>query len=207
MLGHPLRPRETSALAASRTATSEAYPQYLRGRGHLENAELLTAGARAEALETALGFFARALEADSSYALAHAGAGEANWRLRGLGHRGRRIAAGIAHCERALEIDPNLPEALLSLAAIRLEQGNAAAAADLYTRVLTLRPLDVTALSGLAAAYAAQQKHGLAEAVFRRAEELYPEDWRPFREHGLDAESIARSIREWLPARKRAVNA
>ncbi len=71
MLDLPLSSRQAARVAHSRAADPEAERLYLGGRGVLRNATSVAG------VDAAIELFARALQADSTLALAHAGLGKA----------------------------------------------------------------------------------------------------------------------------------
>jgi TolB-like protein/tetratricopeptide (TPR) repeat protein len=103
-------PAETARLARTDAIDPEAYDLYLRGRFFWE---------RRTELDRALDYFARALAIQPDFALAHAAIAEAYAPLITGGHvpREEGVRRMRAAAERALEIDPNLAEALTALGA------------------------------------------------------------------------------------------
>jgi TolB-like protein/Flp pilus assembly protein TadD len=103
-------PAETARLARANAIDPEAYDLYLRGRFFWES--------RTE-LDRALDYFTRALAIQPNFALAHAAIAEAYAPLITGGHvpREEGVRRMRAAAERALEIDPNLAEALTALGA------------------------------------------------------------------------------------------
>jgi serine/threonine-protein kinase len=123
---------------AERATTNQvaAYELYVRGRA-------LTMQ-RGAGIAQALDCFERAIELDPSYAPAHAGLAEA---LRTLAQYGFvRAADAIPRAKaaivRALELDPNLGEAIGVLALITLTSDlNASGSMELFERALTINPM------------------------------------------------------------------
>ena len=97
------------------TDNPRAYHLYLRGR-------FFWARRYQGGLGIALQEFAKAIEEDAGYALAHAGLADANAFLGFylLRHPRRAFAEARAAAERALAIDADLPEAHTSLALVKL---------------------------------------------------------------------------------------
>jgi serine/threonine protein kinase/tetratricopeptide (TPR) repeat protein len=105
-----LTPQEEKLLAAKPTGDPRAYDHYLRGRAH---ARRMTHSD----LELALQMFEHAILLDSGFALAHAGIANAcglvyEWHDADS----KWLERGHASCERALALDPSLPEALVGRA-------------------------------------------------------------------------------------------
>jgi serine/threonine protein kinase/tetratricopeptide (TPR) repeat protein len=136
----PVTTDERLRLAKPDTGNPAAYREYLLGR-HFWSQRTpagITAG---------LQHFAKAIELDPSYALAHAGIADSYIALASFrvspasnAYLGARAAAG-----RALELDPALPEALSALAMVHLYyEWNWAAAERAFKRALELKPDDGT---------------------------------------------------------------
>jgi len=108
-----LAPEKRTLLARRRTENVEAYHLFLKGRFHW--------GRRTEeGLKKGLQYFRQAIEADPAYALAHAGLAEGYIPLAIYCHLAPRDAfpKARAAAERALEIDPELPEAATALGSV-----------------------------------------------------------------------------------------
>ncbi|PWT93286.1 MAG: protein kinase [Acidobacteria bacterium] len=113
-----LSPQEEVEIAQKPTENTEAYDYYLRGRGYARR--------RTESdLEYAVEMFNHALSLQPDFALAHAGMANVyvlfdNWYREGLHWIDKaRLAA-----ERALALDPELPEALAAQAGILIAETN-----------------------------------------------------------------------------------
>jgi serine/threonine protein kinase len=100
------------------TVQSEAYHQYLRGRHHWHNWS-------PDSFRKAIEHFERALELDPTYALAYAGLGNAFGALSYYGHLPQHegFPRARAAALRALEIDPKLSDAHVTLGLERLFYG------------------------------------------------------------------------------------
>ncbi len=111
-----LTPQEEKAIAGKPTENAQAYDYFLRARSH----------ARRETrtdLEFALQLYDHAILADPSFALAYAGTANAcatvyEW------HENKElwVERGMAACEKALKLQPRLPEALVARARILYAQ-------------------------------------------------------------------------------------
>jgi tetratricopeptide (TPR) repeat protein len=122
------------AIQKNPTDNAQAYDYYLRGRGY----------ARRETrsdLEFAIQMYERAITLDPKFALAHAALADvfamiyefhdkqANW-----------INRGQAACARALELQPQLPEALVSRGRIAYAQKNYSEAVQLSRMAIDRKP-------------------------------------------------------------------
>ncbi len=96
--------KEREALEKRPTENMEAYQAYLIGRSHHK-----------DSLE--IGYYERAVELDSNFALAFAALSWAHsWTyIQNFDHTADRLSKARASVERALELDPALPEAHLAL--------------------------------------------------------------------------------------------
>ena len=107
-----LTPQEEKALAAKPTGDTRAYLHYLKGRAYSRRMT------RSD-LDLALQMFEHAILLDPGFALAHAGIANAcglvyEWHDSDAAW----LERGRTACERALALDPGLPEALVARARI-----------------------------------------------------------------------------------------
>jgi serine/threonine protein kinase/tetratricopeptide (TPR) repeat protein len=115
------------------TDNQRAYHSYLKGRFYW--LRRYHGG-----LQAALEHFQQAIQEDAGYALAHAGVADA-YAIIGLYSLQRpriAFAHALAAAERALAIDPDLPEAHTSVALVSLADWDWAEAARQFTRALEL---------------------------------------------------------------------
>lgn len=117
------------------TTDPEAYEMYLRGRFHLERRH------RGEQLQ-ALACFRSAIAIDPDYALAHVGVADVHWTAVAYGGvlEDESRAASLAALDRALQLDPDLPEAHASKAVLATMECDWDRAEELYERALELDP-------------------------------------------------------------------
>ena len=111
-----LTPREEKLLAAKPTGDTRAYDFYLKGRAYSRRQT------RSD-LDLALQMFEHAILLDPGFALAHAGIANVcglvyEWHEK----EERWLERGRAACERALALDPSLPEALVGRARLYYTQ-------------------------------------------------------------------------------------
>jgi serine/threonine protein kinase/tetratricopeptide (TPR) repeat protein len=110
-----LRPQlggaQRERLAKVGTQSAEAYQLYLKGRYHFDKFTK-------EDFESAAGFFEKAVALDGSYAAAHAGLADvyALQGYYGYAHSREAFTKSRQAATRALELDSELPESLVSLA-------------------------------------------------------------------------------------------
>jgi non-specific serine/threonine protein kinase len=109
-----LTAREQRAIEQKPTENLEAYDFYLRGRDYTHR----------ENLQFAIQMFENAIRLDPGFALAHVGIAHVCGRIFELHERKPKwIERGWMACERALLIDPNLPDGLAARARLYYAQG------------------------------------------------------------------------------------
>jgi TolB-like protein/Tfp pilus assembly protein PilF len=165
-----LEPTERRQLTMAGTSNPDAYMLYLKGRHFLDKWDEASAG-------QARGYFQRALDLDPAFAQAWTGLGDAYHVLSALETLPEADAypRTKAAAERALQIDPHLPEAHVSLAtALSAFYWDFEGAAQHIRRAIELNPSDATAhvLYGEYLRYRGRFAEALVET--RQAEELDP---------------------------------
>ncbi len=158
-----LSPQEEKAIARKPTENTQAYDAYLRGRSY----------ARRETrpdLEFALQMFDLAIMLDPNFASAHAGIAHACAMIHGWHDpEPRWIDKGLAACERALKLDPNLAEVLVARGLLFYAQKKYGEAIE-YARMAIERKADCPgAYNVLARAYFASGRFQEVGALVERA--------------------------------------
>jgi TolB-like protein/Tfp pilus assembly protein PilF len=152
------------------TRDSNAYEAYLKGR-YFWNKRTPAA------FRTSIAWFRRAIDADPSFALAYAGLADSYSLLTEYHELPATETYGEAKRAilKALEIDPDLPEARISLAYIRqFYEWNFAEAEREYRRALERNPNYATGHQWYAEYLAAMGRHEEAIAEIRQALALDP---------------------------------
>lgn len=170
-----LRWRTTPASAtvpASGTSNAAAFDAYLRGRVLFEERTLASA-------RQAIAFLQQAVALDPAFAAPHAALADVHGVLMDLraAPHGTLIAEAERHALRAIELEPTLGEAYLSLAAVRQMQWNWAGAEEAYRTALELHPSSARAhrwYGGLLLQFGRADE---ALARYRHALELDPFDY------------------------------
>jgi serine/threonine protein kinase/tetratricopeptide (TPR) repeat protein len=126
-----LTPQEEKTIGVKPTENTQAYDFYLRGRSY----------ARRQDIDYALQMFDHAIELDSNFALAHAGIAH----LCGLIYEIREqsvawIERGLASCDRALALAPDLPEVMVARARLFYAQKKYDECALMARRAIERKP-------------------------------------------------------------------
>jgi serine/threonine-protein kinase len=172
-------PAEASRFAATRQTHPDAEAAYLQGLSHLDQ---YGAGDAQAALDA----FNRALERDRNHAGAHAGAAEAYLLLgiSGVTANTSARSAALAELRRALELDPDSPEANAMLAYLRFDYDWDWADAERgFQRSIELNPNYVFARVLYADSLAAVRRFDDALAQIETAVHLDPGSGAAVRRH------------------------
>ncbi len=162
---------ERARLVAARHVSPEVYESYLKGQF-----QFAKSNSRAD-IEESISYFEEAIRRDPAFAPAHVGLAVAYERL------GRIIVVAppdevrpkmISAVRKALELDPQLPDAHALLADLYQKQWQWADAEAEYKRALELNPNDVAAHLGLSDWLLCQGRTEEALAWAQRARELDP---------------------------------
>jgi serine/threonine protein kinase len=169
-----LSPQEEKAIASKPTENTQAYDYFLRGRGY----------ARRETrsdLEFAMQMFDLAIVLDPSFALAHAGIANACATVHEWHEQSPRwIEKGLAECERALQLEPLLPEALVARARIRYVQKKFDEAIQDALKAIERKADCPNAYNVLARAYFSSDRLNDVAALVDRAIEANGDDYNVY---------------------------
>src|ERR1700675_3131632 len=166
-----LTPQEEQTIARRPTENPQAYDFYLRGRSY----------ARRENLDYSLQMFEQAIQLDPNFALAHAGIAH----LCGLVYEIREqnpkwIERGLAACDRATALAPDLPEILVARSRMSYAQKKYEESAMLAQRAIERKPDCDGAWNILGRAYFASGKFEEAAALTERALEANGDDYNTY---------------------------
>ena len=169
-----LSPHEARAIASKPTENLQAYDCYLRARAFARRVTRTD-------LDFALQMYERAIALDSGFAVAYAGLANVcglyfEWHERDA----RWIEKGTTASERALELSPNLPEALAARSRIAYAQKDYAKAARLAEQAVALKPDCDGAYYMLGRAYFASDRWDEAAAIAARAVEASGDDYNVY---------------------------
>jgi len=171
--------RLAPAPVGSPEAQARALEHYLEGKRRLEGWDIERNYVHAVAA------FERAIEAQESFAEAHAGLALALWtRYEDTGEPAL-VERALAEARRALTLAPSLPEAHLAMGVVELGTGHSAEAASSFQKAQALAPADDAVCRRIADAYAALGRADEAEKMYQKAVDLRPAFWESSNRKGL----------------------
>jgi serine/threonine protein kinase/Flp pilus assembly protein TadD len=178
-----LTPQEEKTIARKPTENPLAYDFYLRGRSYTRRLNM----------DYGLQMFEQAIELDPNFALAYSGIAH----LCGLIYEIREqnpkwIEKGLAACERAIELAPDLPEVLVARARICYAQKKFDEAAVFAQRAIDRKPDCEGSWNMLGRAYFAAGRHEQAAALTERALEANGDDYNTYVPYTLALERLGR---------------
>jgi non-specific serine/threonine protein kinase len=166
-----LTPQEEKRMARKPTEDPQAYDFYLRGRSYT----------RRENMDYALQMFEQAIQLDPSFALAHAGIAHLCGLIYELRDQNPNwIEQGLAACDRAAALEPDLPEVLVAHAHIFYAQKKYGEATLLAQRAIERKPDCEGAWSTLGRAFFACGRFEEAAALTERAIEANGDDYNTY---------------------------
>jgi len=166
-----LTPQEEKTIARKPTENPLAYDFYLRGRSYT----------RRENMEYALQMFEQAIHLDPNFALAHAGIAHLCGLIFEVRDQNQNwIERGLAACDRATALAPDLPEVLIARARVVYAQKKNDEAALLALRAIERKPDCDGAWNILGRAYFAAGRYEEAAAVTERALEFNGDDYNTY---------------------------
>jgi eukaryotic-like serine/threonine-protein kinase len=174
LLNVQLLPNEREAVQQRGTNNPGVYQLYLEGTGLLDRFDA------PENIDAAIRKFHQALTADSNYAPAYAGLGRAYGLQYEHTHNSLLIDTGRQACERAISINPSLPESHVCVATFKSMRGDDSHAAEEFQRALLLDPGNDEALRGLALSYERLGRPTDAEETFKKSIAARPQYWRGY---------------------------
>jgi pentatricopeptide repeat protein len=178
MLNLRLLPKAQEVLTAGDTDVSEAYKNYVEGRGYLLRYE------NVQNLESAISAFEGAIEYDSLYALAHAGLGEAYWRMYRATRDAEWVRRAAGECERALELNGDLAQIYVTMGHVRNEMGEYEGAISMFQKALEIDSTAAGLYNGMADSYARLGRFEDAESTYVTAIRLKPDYWGGYNDLG-----------------------
>jgi non-specific serine/threonine protein kinase len=166
-----LTPQEDKIIARKPTENPQAYDFYLRGRSYT----------RRENLDYGLQMFEQAIHLDPNFALAHAGIGSLCGRMYEIREQDPKwLERGLAACDRAMALAPDLPEVLIAHARLCYAQKKYEEAALLAWRAIERKPDCEGSWNILGRAFFASGRHEEAAALTERALEANGDDYNTY---------------------------
>lgn len=172
MLDVSVEPTSQRVASFGNTNDPDANDFYLKGRGYLYNYQ------KSGNIDLAIQLFDLALKDDSTFVLAYAGLGDAYWQKYEQTKDLQLTAKALEYCNRAIGLNPQLPEVRMTLAMIYTGTGKGVDAVAEYRTVLQQDSSNVDAHRGLASAFRAQGEYENAEREYKKAIRLKPGYWR-----------------------------
>jgi serine/threonine protein kinase/Tfp pilus assembly protein PilF len=166
-----LSPSDAAKLVADRPNDARAYDLYLKGRQRYGSYS-------AESLREALDLFHQAIAIDPDYALAWAGVADVHGQMIQWGHskdRDEDLNVGLEAADRALALNPKLPEAYKARGLMHTVTGDIDAARAALHEALKWNPRFVPALINLAGSTYPTGDLAAVERFVRRALDADPQ--------------------------------
>jgi serine/threonine protein kinase/Tfp pilus assembly protein PilF len=188
-----LTPQEEKIIGVKPTENTQAYDFYLRGRSYL----------RRENMDYALQMFEQAIKLDRNFALAYAGIAH----LCGLVYEIREqnqtwIDKGIAACDRAMALSPELPEVMVARARLFYAQKKFDEAELMARRAIERKRDCDGSWNILGRALISQGKYEEGAKLTEQAMEANGDDYNTYIPYGICLENIGR-LEEGLASRGR----
>ena len=178
-----LTPQEEKTIARKLTENPQAYDFYLRGRSYT----------RRENMDYALQMFEQAIQLDSNFALAHAGIAYLCGLIYELREQNQKwIERGLAACDRATALAPDLPEVLVAHARVFYAQKKLVEVALLAQRAIERKPDCEGSWNILGRAYFESGRFEEAAALVDRALEYNGDDYNTYIPYQQSLERLGR---------------
>jgi len=158
---------------------SRAMEAYLEGKRYLEGWDIKSN------YELAMGAFEKAVKSDEAFAEAHAGLALALWKSWEETREASLVDHAFSEAQRALSLNPSLPEAHLALGVVLLGRGRSAEAAAAFEESLRLAPADDAVCRRIGDAYEKLNREEDAAKMYERAIELRPQYWENYNYKGV----------------------
>src|SRR6266852_3547515 len=178
-----LTPQEEKTIARKPTENPQAYDFYLRGRSYT----------RRENMDYGLQMFEQAIHLDPNFALAHAGIAHLCGLIYEIREKNPKwIERGLAACDRATALAPDLPEVLAAHARLCYAQKKYAESALMARRAIKRKPDCEGSWNILGRAYFASGRYEEAAALTERALEANGDDYNTYPPYANVLERLGR---------------
>jgi non-specific serine/threonine protein kinase len=180
-----LTPQEDKTIGKKPTENLQAYDFFLRGRAYT----------RRQDVNYALQMFEQAIKLDSNFALAHAGIAHLCGLIYELREQSPKwIERGLAACDRATALAPDLPEVLVARARIFFAQKKYDEAALSARRAIERKPDCEGSWNILGRAYFSSGRFEEAVALADQAIEANGDDYNVYVPYMLSLSRVGRKI-------------
>jgi len=178
-----LTPQEEKTIARKPTENPQAYDFYLRGRSY----------SRRENIDYGLQMFEQAIQLDPSFALAHAGIAHLCGLIFEIREQNPKwLERGLAACDRATALSPDLPEVLVARARLFYAQKRHEEAALLAQHAIERKADCEGSWSILGRAYYSSGRYEEAAALTERAIEANGDDYNTYIPYANTLELLGR---------------
>jgi serine/threonine protein kinase/Flp pilus assembly protein TadD len=178
-----LTPQEEKTIRLKPTENPQAYDFFLRGRSYT----------RRENMDYGLQMFEQAIQLDPQFALAHGGIAHLCGLIYELREQNPKwIERGLAACDRATALAPDLPEVLVARARICYAQKKYEESALLAWRAIERKPDCEGSWNILGRAYFASGRYEEAAALTERALEANGDDYNTYIPYDQALERLGR---------------
>ncbi|MDP9268415.1 MAG: protein kinase [Acidobacteriota bacterium] len=166
-----LSPQEEKTIARKPTENAQAYDFYLRGRSYTRRFEL----------DFALHMMEQAIKLDPNFALAYVGTAWICGVIIEFRDKDPKwLAKGIAACDKALNLEPQLPEALAARARLFFAEGKHEDAIRYARTAIALRPDCDGAYDALGRALFSSDRYAEAADIADKALEVNGDDYNTY---------------------------
>jgi serine/threonine-protein kinase len=199
-----------SAWASETSGVAEARSLFAKGLNqtpYQTGAIALVKYDQEQSLQTAIDSFNRAIELDPRYADAYARLGEAHLLLYRLTRRPDDLTLAERNATKARDIDDARPAAWITLGMIHTQRRMFAEAEQDFGNAIARAPRSSLAYRELASMEQQRQQPDKAEANYRKAIELQPDDWSNYNFLGgflYTARRLPDAEQAWLTASRKA---
>jgi serine/threonine-protein kinase len=172
-----------SDLTAFRSGSSDVVEASLRFAQGLEQTPFQQARTaldrydQVESLKRAIDLFNKAIDADPTYAAAHAALGEAHLRLYRLTKTPDDLDLAQKYAEQAIKLGESRWSAWVTLGMVHTQRGQIGEAEKAFNRALVLNPNGSEIYRELGVTYEAAKQNDKAEAAYRKAIALDSGSW------------------------------
>jgi serine/threonine protein kinase/Tfp pilus assembly protein PilF len=188
-----LTPQEEKTIGVKPTENTQAYDFYLRGRSYL----------RRENTDYALQMFEQAIKLDRNFALAYAGIAHLCGLIYELREQSQSwIEKGIAACDRAMALSPELPEVMVARARLFYAQKKFDEAELMAQRAIERKRDCDGSWNILGRALISQGKYEEGAKLAEQALEANGDDYNTYVPFGICLENLGR-LAEGLGLRER----